>query len=109
MHRFIPGLAKLPEKRKIIQTEKRQRDCVYDRSKHDRGYIKEWEKEYACHAYVVTTTKILHYFAFRVMAVGVGKIPVHLESGERMRLRPELTTLGRTRKVSGGLVNFIVY
>ena len=28
MHRFIPGLTKLPEKRKITQTEKRQRDCT---------------------------------------------------------------------------------
>ena len=45
------------------------------------------------------------------MTVGVGKIPVQLdlESGERMRLRPELTTLGRTSKVSDGLVNFLVY
>ena len=50
MHRFIPGLAKLPEKRKVTQTEKRQRDCVYDRSKSNRGYIKEWE-EYAWLAY----------------------------------------------------------
>ena len=47
LHRFIPGLAKLPEKRKISQPEKRQRDCVYDRSKRNRGYIREWEKEYA--------------------------------------------------------------
>ena len=46
MLRFIPGLAKLPEKRKITQTEKRQRDCVYDRSKRNRGYSKRWEKEY---------------------------------------------------------------
>ena len=37
MDRFIPGLAKHPEKRKITQTEKRQRDCVYDRSKRNRG------------------------------------------------------------------------
>ena len=51
MHRFIHGLAKLPEKRKITQIEKRQRDCVYDRSKRNRGYIKEWEKEYAWLAY----------------------------------------------------------
>ena len=41
MHRFIPGLAKLPEKRKITQTEKCQRN---------REYIKEWE-EYVWLAY----------------------------------------------------------
>ena len=51
MHRFIPGLAKLPEKRKVTQTERRQRDCVYDRSKRHRGYIKECEKEHAWLAY----------------------------------------------------------
>ena len=61
MHRFIPGLAKLPEKRKISQTEKGQRDCVYDRSKHNRGYIKEWEKEYAWLAYVrLESGEIMH-------------------------------------------------
>ena len=43
------------------------------------------------------------------LGMGVGKIPVQLESGEIMRSRPELTTLGRTSKVSGGLVNFLVY
>ena len=37
MPRFIPGLAKLPEKRKITQTKKHQRDCIYDRSKRNRG------------------------------------------------------------------------
>ena len=50
MHRFIPGLAKLPEKRKNSQTERRQRDCD-DRSKRNQGYIREWEKEYAWLAY----------------------------------------------------------
>ena len=51
MERLVPGLAKLPEKRKITQTEKCQRYFVYDRSKRNRGYIKEWEKEYAWLAY----------------------------------------------------------
>ena len=32
-----------------------------------------------------------------------------LESGEIMRSRPERPTLGKTTKVSGGLVNFFVY
>ena len=54
---------------------------------------------------LLTTTKIMQYFALRVVAVG--KIPVRfgLEPGERMCLRPE----SRTSKVSGGLVNFFVY
>ena len=59
MDKFIPGLAKHPEKRKITQTEKRQRDCVYDRSKRNRRYIKEWEKEYACLAYDDETNAML--------------------------------------------------
>ena len=33
-----------PGKRKITHVEKRERHCVYDRSKRNRGYIKEWEK-----------------------------------------------------------------
>ena len=32
-----------------------------------------------------------------VLVPGVGKIPVRLESGERMHSRPELTTLGTIR------------
>ena len=56
---------------------------------------------------LLATMKIMQCFALRVEAVG--NIPVQLESGEIMRTRPELTTLGRTSKVSGGLVNFLVY
>ena len=41
--------------------------------------------------------------------VGVGNIPVRLEAGEIMRSRPGRPTLGRTSKVSGGLVKFFVY
>ena len=48
-------------------------------------------------------------FALRVVVVGVGKIPVQLESGERICSRPELTTLVRTSKVSGGLVNMFAH
>ena len=46
------------------------------------------------HGLPTTTKRMQQCFALRVMAVavGVGKIPVHLESGERMRSRPELTT-----------------
>ena len=54
---------------------------------------------------LLTTTQIMQCFALHVVA----KIPVQLQSGERMRSQPELTTLGRTSKVSGGLVNFLVY
>ena len=46
---------------------------------------------------LLPTTKRMQCFAIRVIAVlvpGVGKIPVPLESGERMHSRPELTTLG---------------
>ena len=45
---------------------------------------------------LLTTTKIMQWFARR--GRGVGKIPVQLESGERMRSRLELRTLGRTIK-----------
>ena len=44
----------------------------------------------------------------RGVAMGVGNIPVRLEAGEIMRSRPGRPTLGRTSKVSGGLVNFFV-
>ena len=90
MHRFIHGLAKHPEKRKITQIEKRRRDC--DGSKRNRGYIKEWEKAYAWLAYdgeknamfcSSTSSQV------RVAVVRVGKIPpVRFESGEIMRSRP---------------------
>ena len=111
MHRFIPGLAKLPEKRKITQIEKRQRDC--DGSKRNRGYIKEWEKEYAWLAYddknnaMFCSSTSTSSSQVRVV-VRVGKTPpVRFESGEIMRSRPMNAVL--TNKVSGGLVNFLVY
>ena len=86
-NRFIPGLAKLPEKRKITQTEKRQRDCIYDRSKRNRGYIKEWETEYAWLAYDDENNAM--FCSSRLRVVGAVKIPlVRLESGEIMRSRP---------------------
>ena len=91
MHRFIPGLAKLSEKRKITQIEKHQRDCVYDRSKRNRGYIQEWE-EYAWLAYdgeQNAMTMFCSSTSSQVRVVGVGKIPlVRLESGDIMRSRP---------------------
>ena len=88
MHRFIPGLAKLPEKRKITQIEKRQRDC--DGSKRNRGYIKEWEKEYAWLVYDDEKNAMFcSSTSSQVRVVGVGKIPsVRFESGEIMRSRP---------------------
>ena len=89
MHRFIPGLAKLPEKRKITHIEKRQRDCFYDRSKLSRGYIKEWEKEYAWLAYDDEKNAMFcSPTSSQVRVVGVGKIPsVRLETREIMRSR----------------------
>ena len=36
----------------------------------------------------LTTTKRMHCFALRLRVVGVGNIPVRLESGEIMRPRP---------------------
>ena len=59
---------------------------------------------------LLTTTKMMQCFGktwhyFLLLVVAVGKIPVRLESGESMRSRPE----SRTSKVSGGLVNFLVY
>ena len=72
MLRFIPGLAKLPEKRKITQTEKRQRGCVYDRSNRiNRGYIKEWENEYAWLAY--DDEKNAMFFLFDFVKAGLVK------------------------------------
>ena len=52
--------------------------------------MKEWKKEYAWLSYDDENNSI--YFARR--GHGVGTMPVRLESGERMRSRPELTTLG---------------
>ena len=102
MHRFIPGLTKPPEKRKITQTDKRQRDCVYDRSKRNRGISRNGRSTHS----LLTTTKIMQCFALRpfvgVVAVAVGKIPVQLESGEIMRSGPMKAGL----VVSDGLVNF---
>ena len=49
----------------------------------------------------------MQYFARR--GLGVGTIPVQLESWERMHSRSVLTTLDMTSKVSGGQVNFLVY
>ena len=84
MHRFIHGLAKLPEKRKI-----RLRSNV---SKRNRGYIKEWEKEYAWLAYhdeKNAMTMFCSSTSSQVRVVGVSKIlPVRLECGEIMRSRP---------------------
>ena len=84
------------KKRKITQTEKRQRDCVYDCSKHNRGYIKEWEKEYACFAYDDENNAMFCSSTLsQVRVVGVGKIPpARLESGEIMR----------SRRIKAGLV-----
>ena len=110
MHRFIPGLAKLPEKRKITQIEKRQRDCVYDRCKRNLGYIiiKEWE-EYAWLAYDDEQNAMTMFCSStlsQVRVVGVGKIPpVRLEPGNNAFATDER----RTSKVSGGLVIFFVY
>ena len=83
MHRFIPGLAKLTEKRKITQTEKHERDCVYDRSKRNRGKSRNGRRSMPG---LLATTKIMPCFA--LCAVGMGKIPLRLESGEIMRSRP---------------------
>ena len=98
MHRFIPGLAKLPEKRKITQTEKRQWDCVCDRSKHNPGYVKEWEKVYAWLAYDDNNNAMFcSSTSSQVRIVGVGKIPpVRWESGEIMRSRPMKAGLVKT-------------
>ena len=71
--------------------------------------MKGWEKEYAWLAYDDENNAMfwqnIALFSFALRVVAVGKIPVRLESGERMRSRPE----SRTSKVSGGLVNFLVY
>ena len=109
MHRFIPGLVKHPEKRKITQTEILKSatgtastivaNVIGGISRNGRRSMHVW----------LTTTKIMQYFYLRVVAVGVDKIRVQLESGEKMRSRSELTSLGRTSKDSGGLVNFLVY
>ena len=89
MHRFIPGLAKLTEKRKITQTEKCQRDCVYDRSQRNRGISRNGRM----HGLPIKT-KRMQCFALRLRVVGVGKIPpVRLESGKIMRSRPRKARL----------------
>ena len=115
MHSFIRGLAKLPEKRKITHIEKRQRDCVYDRSKRNRGYIKEWEKEYAWPAYddeknamamFCSSTSSKKDFVTSSCCGGgqdtAGTIGIRGNNAF-------VTDESRTSKVSGGLVNFLVY
>ena len=110
MHKFIPGLAKLPEKRKITQIEKRQRDCVHDRSKRNRRYIKEWEKEYAWLAYddgKNAMTMFCSSTSSQVRVVGGGQ-----DTAGTIGIRGSnalATGESRTSKVSGGLVNFLVY
>ena len=105
MHRFIPGLAKLPEKRNITQIEKRQWDCVYDRSKRNRGYIKEWEKE---HAWLIAHNDENNaMFCSSTSCCGGGQ-----DTGGTIGIRGNnafATDETRTSKVSGGLVNFLVY
>ena len=84
MHRFLDWL-NFQKNERLLRLKKRQRDCVYDRSKRNRRYIKEWENEYM-HG-LLTTTKIMQCFALGLVVVG--KIPpVRLESGEVMRSRP---------------------
>ena len=69
MPRLIPGLAKLPEKRKITQTKKQQRYCIYDRSKRNRGISRNGRSTHC----LLTMTKIMQCFALRLRVVGVGK------------------------------------
>ena len=61
-------------------------------AKRNRGYIKEWEKEYAWLAYhdeKNAMTMFCSSTSSQVRVVGVGKIPpVRLESVEIMRSRP---------------------
>ena len=106
MDRFIPGLAKLPEKRKITQTEKRQRDCVYDRSKRNRWHIKEWEKEYAWLVYNDENNAMTMFCSSTSCSEGgqdtAGTIGIRGNNAFA-------TDESRTSKVSGGLVNFLVY
>ena len=85
MHRFIPGLAKLPEKRNITQTEKRQRECVYDRCKRNREYQEMGER--VCMACLLRRKECnVLFFDFVLCLVGVGKIQLgRLESGKIMR------------------------
>ena len=100
------GLAKLPEKRKITQIEKRQRDC--DGSKRNQGYIKEWEKEYAWLVYDDENNAMFcSSTSSQVRVVGVGQ-----DTAGTIRIRGNnafATDESRTSKVSGGLVNFLVY
>ena len=103
MHRFILGLAKLPEKQKITQTEKCQRDCIYDRSKRNRGYIKAWlayDDEKNAMFCSSTSSQLSS-------CCGGGQ-----DTAGTIAIRGNnafATDESRTSKVSGGLVNFLVY
>ena len=56
---------------------------------------------------LLTTAKIMQCFALRLRVMVVGKIPpVRLESGGNNAFAIDES---RTSKVSGGLVNFLVY
>ena len=70
-NRFIPGLAKLPEKRKITQTEKRQRDCKKKAaSTIVANVIGGISRNGRSMHVLLTTTKIMQYFAVRVVPWG---------------------------------------
>ena len=86
MHRFIPGLAKLPEKRKITQTEKCNGTASTIVANEIGGISRNGRR--STHG-LLMTTKRMQCFTLRVRVVEVGKIPpVRLESGEIMRSRP---------------------
>ena len=89
MHRFIPGLAKHPEKRKITQTEKRQLDCIYDRSKRNRGISRNLRSRPMHGLLMLTTTKKCNVLLFEFVLWGWARYRRYdWNPGEIMRSRP---------------------
>ena len=105
--RSIPGIAKIPEKIERLRLKSANGTASTIVANVIGGILRNGSR--SMHVLLTryddennAVTNVL-----LVVAVGVGKIPVQLKSEERNR--PKLTTLGRTSKVSGGLVNFLVY
>ena len=85
MHRFIPGLSTLPENERILRL-KSTNGTASTIVANVIGVYQGMGEGMACLRRRTECND--QCFALRGVAVGVGKIPVQLESGERMRSRP---------------------
>ena len=73
MPRFIPGLAKLPEKKQILRLKSTNgaASTIVANVIGGGGISRNWR----CTQGLLTTTKRMQCFALRLRVMGVGKIP----------------------------------